>query len=222
MFKAVIFDLDGVLVDTADLHFDAWQKVSIEYGLSCGINMIDGLKGVSRAKCLEMIIKQSNRNISESMKIDILTKKNDLYLEKIKSISGFDILPGVNEILKFLERHHIKIALGSASKNADFILTKTELGNYFDAIVDGNMISNAKPDPEVFLRAAELINISPHDCLVIEDAKSGVEAAKRAGMQVIGVGEEKLLSEANLIVPNLNANIVKEYISQFSYNQVSI
>ena len=197
--KAFIFDLDGVIVDTAKYHFLAWKKIATELGIEFTEEHNELLKGVSRVRSLDIILELGNREASQEDKNKWLTQKNNDYLSQLVDMDSSEILPGVFEVLKYLKENNQSIALGSASKNARPILEKTGLLSYFDAVVDGNDVSNAKPDPEVFLMAAKLLNIEPENSIVFEDSVAGVQAANIAKMTSIGIGEATTLNEAKYI-----------------------
>src|SRR5690554_538890 len=185
--NACIFDLDGVLVDTAVYHYKAWRRLANELGFDFKEEENEELKGVNRLKSLELILGWGGvQKTSEEIEL-LAEKKNEWYLEMIASMQPEELLPGSREFLEELKAEGIKIALGSASKNAKIILDKTNISHLFDAIVDGNMVKASKPDPEVFLLGAKLLNMGPKECVVFEDAISGVEAAIAGGMKVIGV-----------------------------------
>jgi beta-phosphoglucomutase len=198
--KGVIFDLDGVIVDTAKFHYLAWKKIADDIGYHFTEKDNEELKGVSRVKSLDILIDKAGKSINSDQKKDLLDKKNNIYLELVSRIDQKEILPGIKEILEYLSQEKIPFSLGSASKNAPFILEKLQLKNKFNAIVDGNSVSKAKPDPEVFLIAAKKMGLKPEDCLVIEDAQAGIEAAKNAGMKTIGIGGQ--LKGADITLQN--------------------
>ena len=197
--KAFIFDLDGVIVDTAKYHFLAWQKIADELGIEFTPEHNEELKGVSRVRSLDIILELGKMTASQEDKNKWLTQKNEDYLSYLVDMDMSEILPGVLPILRFLKENGQPIALGSASKNARPILEKTGIISYFDAIVDGNDVSNAKPDPEVFIQAAKLLGISNEDSIVFEDSVAGVQAANIAKMTSVGIGEESILHEAKYI-----------------------
>ena len=212
MLTTAIFDLDGVLVDTADLHFEAWQFIARKNDLYFDKAINEQLKGVSRRKSFDIILSENNREMSEEIIEINLIQKNSHYLELIKGLKESDLLPGAKELLELFKEKGIAIALGSASKNAQTILNKTGIEHYFTAIVDGNCVAKAKPDPEVFLKGAELTKAAAENCMVFEDAFSGVEAAVSAGMRVVGVGDKEQLHKADLVVPDLKDQHVKTFI----------
>lgn len=200
--KGFIFDLDGVIVDTAKYHFLAWQKLAKSIGIDFSHEQNEQLKGVSRVKSLEKILAWGNKTISEDKFNALMASKNDDYLSFIAKMNHNEILPDVPKVLNYLKEQNQLISLGSASKNARQILEKVDLLNQFDAIVDGNDVSKAKPDPEVFLIAAKLLNVNPEDCIVFEDSVAGVQAANTANMISIGIGEENVLHQADYVFSN--------------------
>jgi len=202
--KVFIFDLDGVIVDTAKYHYLAWRNLANELGFDFTEAQNEQLKGVSRVRSLEVLLDIGKIELSEDKKQKLLTEKNQEYLEYVDNMTADEILPGIKDVLDFLDKNNIKYALGSASKNAPQILKKVGLFERFTAIVDGNDVSKAKPNPEVFLIAAKKLNKSPNECIVIEDASAGVQAANRANMTSVGIGDEKVLSEADYIFANTN------------------
>ena len=194
--KAFIFDLDGVIVDTAKYHYLAWQKIANRLGIDFTHEHNELLKGVSRVRSLEIILGLGNVEASQQDKDKWLTEKNEDYLGYVTNMKEDEILEGVVPVLEFLKSNGQRIALGSASKNARPILEKVGVLHLFDAIVDGNDVTNAKPDPEVFLRAAQLLDIPAGQSVVFEDAVAGIHAANAAGMISIGIGDAKTLNEA--------------------------
>ena len=195
--QAVIFDLDGVIVSTDHLHYEAWLKVSQEEGLVFNHDINSYLRGVSREASLDIILTHNNTTMNSSQKQDILTRKNNYYLESIQTLTPEDMLDGIPDVLSMLKDRKLKLAIGSSSKNAQHILKQIGLSDFFDSVCDGTMIINSKPDPEVFLLAANMLGVQPEDCVVIEDASSGVEAAVRANMIVYGVGEAVQHNDVN-------------------------
>lgn len=194
--KAFIFDLDGVIVDTAKYHFLAWQKIAAELGIEFTPEHNEELKGVSRVRSLDIILNLGNIKASQENKDKWLIQKNEDYLSYIEHMDETEILPGVVAILEFIKEKNQLIALGSASKNARPILEKVKILHLFDAIVDGNDVTNAKPDPEVFLIAAKLLNATNENSIVFEDSVAGIQAANIANMTSIGIGDDKILHEA--------------------------
>lgn len=200
---AFIFDLDGVIVDTAKYHFLAWRNLANQLGFEFTEEHNELLKGVSRVKSLEILLNIGNVDISEEEKQQYLLQKNEEYLGFVNKMTSDEILSGVNELLDYLDAHNITYALGSASKNAPLILEKVGLYSRFLALVDGNDVSKAKPDPEVFLIGAKKLNMKPEDCVVVEDAIAGVEAAKLANMKCIGIGDESVLGKADYVFEDM-------------------
>jgi beta-phosphoglucomutase len=214
--KAFIFDLDGVIVDTARYHFLAWQKLAQELGIEFTPEHNEELKGVSRVRSLDIILELGKVTASQEDKNRWLVQKNEDYLSYLKDIDNSEILPGVMPILHFLKEKNQSIALGSASKNARPILEKTGIIHYFDAIVDGNDVTNAKPDPEVFLQAAKLLGATPENSIVFEDSVAGVQAANIANMISVGIGEEQILHEAKYIFKDftfMDVSFVETFIN---------
>ncbi len=191
-----IFDLDGVIVDTAKYHFLAWKKLANELGFEFTEEQNELFKGVSRKRCLEILLDIGGITATQAQFDAWMVDKNVDYLEYIENMDASEILPDVPRVLDYLKEKNIPIALGSASKNARPILEKVGLLSYFDSIVDGNSVTKAKPDPEVFLIAAANLGQKPTDCIVFEDAVAGVQAANAAGMVSIGIGDKQILSEA--------------------------
>lgn len=194
--KAFIFDLDGVIVDTAKYHFLAWQKIANRLGIDFTHEHNEHLKGVSRIRSLDIILGLGNVQVSQEDKDKWLAEKNEDYLEYIHHMQADEILEGVVPVLQYLKENNQKVALGSASKNARPILEKVDIIHYFDAIVDGNDVTNAKPDPEVFIRAAQLLGMPSQGAIVFEDSVAGVQAANIAKMVSIGIGDKTVLHEA--------------------------
>jgi beta-phosphoglucomutase len=199
--KACLFDLDGVIVDTAKYHYIAWKEMAAELGFDFTEQENELLKGVSRMRSLDILLDIGKIAKTEAEKLALADGKNRRYLEYVSQMTETEILPGVTRFLEDLRSNGILIALGSASKNAPLILERIHLKEKFDAIVDGNSVSKAKPDPEVFLKGAELLGVHPNACLVFEDAQAGIEAALNGGMKVIGVGSAENLSLADHYIP---------------------
>lgn len=197
--KGFIFDLDGVIVDTAKYHFLAWKKLAKSIGIDFTEVQNEQLKGVSRVKSLEKILAWGNKTISEKEFNQLMAKKNEDYLSYIAKMNESEILPDVAKVLNYLIKEKQPISLGSASKNAREILEKVALYNKFNAIVDGNDVSKAKPDPEVFLIAAKQLKMQPEKCIVFEDSVAGIQAANAANMISIGIGSQQVLFEADYV-----------------------
>lgn len=198
--KAIIFDLDGVIVDTAKYHYLAWKALASKLNFDFTLEQNELLKGVSRVRSLEILLDIGKVHLEKEEKEVLLVEKNEEYLQYISKMDQKEILPGIDDLLHYLKLNKVPFALGSASKNARLILEKLNLIHLFEAIVDGNDVSTAKPDPEVFLIAADKLGKDPANCIVIEDAKAGVEAANRAHMTSVGIGEKRILKDANFVL----------------------
>ncbi|SHJ29418.1 beta-phosphoglucomutase [Arenibacter nanhaiticus] len=194
-----IFDLDGVIVDTAKYHYLAWKKLANELGFEFTQEQNEMFKGVSRKRCLEILLQIGGITASEEQFNTWMVEKNTDYLAYIAHMDATEILPEVPKVLEYLKKMNIPLALGSASKNAVPILEKVHLKEYFDIIIDGNQVTKAKPDPEVFLKAAKQLGLAPQHCVVFEDAVAGIQAANTAGMVSIGIGEKEVLNEAHYV-----------------------
>lgn len=188
-YNAVIFDLDGVICFTDKYHYLAWKSVADELAIPFDEKINDRLRGVSRMESLEIILEKSEKTYSQEEKEAIAEKKNNIYREYLKTMTEADLPEDVNETLKELKKSGLLLAIGSSSKNAKTILERLGLGSFFDAVSDGTNISKSKPDPEVFLKAAQFLNEDPGKCLVVEDAASGIEAASAGGFDSAGLGE---------------------------------
>lgn len=195
--KAFIFDLDGVIVDTAKFHFLAWKKLADSLNINFTHEINEQLKGVSRVRSLEIILSQGNVQASQEDKNNWLVQKNEDYLAFVHQMDKSEILPRVEEVLQFLKTNNQYIVFGSASKNARPILEKVNILHYFDALVDGNDVTNAKPDPEVFLQGANQVQVAYKDAIVFEDSVAGIQAANVAGMTSVGIGEKEVLHESD-------------------------
>lgn len=202
MIHAVIFDLDGVIVDTAHYHYLAWKRLATELGIDLTLEHNELLKGVSRMRSLDIILELGNKVLPEAEKEILATKKNGWFVEYVNQMKPDEIFPGVKEMLREARAGGLKVALASSSKNAPTVLHLLHIEKEFDAIVDGTMIVHTKPDPEIFLLAATKLGVNPAECVVFEDAEAGVEAALAAGMKCVGVGAPAQLGRANTIVKN--------------------
>lgn len=207
---AFIFDLDGVIVDTAKFHFLAWQKLASKIGIDFTEKENEQLKGVSRVKSLEKILSWGNKTLPDEEFQKLMDEKNQDYLNHVHQMTIADILPGVKDFLEELKSKNHPIALGSASKNAKTILNCVGLTDAFEAVIDGTVVSKAKPDPEVFLKAAKCLNTPPGKCFVFEDSIAGIKAANAGGMTSIGIGDKNTLYEADFCFKNF-----KEFDYQF-------
>ena len=214
---ACIFDLDGVLVDTAVYHYQAWKKLANSLGFDFSHAQNEQLKGVNRMRSLDMILDWGGITKTAAEREELATLKNTWYVDMINKMSASEVLPGSQELLEQLKSRGVKIALGSASKNSSLILERTNLTHFFDAIVDGNSVTTSKPDPEVFLKGAELLKAAPEDCIVFEDASAGVQAAIAANMSVIGVGEAENLPGADRFIKDLSGVTVDELITLIAH-----
>jgi beta-phosphoglucomutase len=202
--KACIFDLDGVIVDTAVYHYKAWKRLANELGFDFTEEDNEKLKGVSRVRSLEIILEIGGVTKTPEEQAVLASRKNEWYVEMISHMTPAEILPGAKGFLEICRSAGVKTALGSASKNSMTILNKIGLAHLFDAIIDGNHVSKAKPDPEVFLKGAEAVGVAPAQCVVFEDAIAGVQAAINGGMKVVGIGSPDVLTEANIVVSGLD------------------
>ncbi|AKQ47579.1 beta-phosphoglucomutase [Rufibacter radiotolerans] len=207
--KACLFDLDGVLVDTAIYHFKAWRQLAQSLGIDFTEHDNERLKGVSRVRSLEIILEIGGQTLPQEQMLALCEQKNTEYLVDVSKMTPEEILPGVEDFLKALKAEGIKIALGSASKNAQLILERTNLLPYFDAIIDGRHVVNGKPHPEVFLKGAEALGVKPEECVVFEDAVAGVESAKNAGMLCVGVGQPEVLTQTDIVVKDMTEMTVE-------------
>ena len=204
MIEACLFDLDGVVVDTAKYHFIAWKALAEELGFEFTLEDNERLKGVSRMQSLEILLEIGGLQFQEPEKRAMAERKNALYVSYIEKMTPEETLPGVERFLQELKDNGIRTALGSASKNAPMILERIGLSEMFDAVIDGNSIAEAKPNPEVFLKGAEKLGIRPENCVVFEDAIAGVEAARNANMHCVGIGDPANLGFADLVIPGFD------------------
>ena len=211
--KACLFDLDGVIVDTAKYHYIAWRELAKELGFDFTEKDNERLKGVSRMTSLEILLEIGGVTLTDEEKLRLADKKNENYRTFILRMKPDEILPGAKSFLKELKTKDIKIALGSASKNAMTILDRLELTNLFEAIIDGTKVSEAKPNPEVFLKGAEALGVQPEECVVFEDAEAGVEAALAGNMRCVGIGSANVLGKAHMVVDGLHQMDYNKLIS---------
>jgi beta-phosphoglucomutase len=222
MIEAFLFDLDGVIVDTAIYHYKAWRKMANKLGFDISEDFDEKLKGISRMESLDLILSHGNIQKSEKEKIELATEKNNDYLDLVKTMDSSAILEGILPFFdqiksfNFESNHKIKIGLGSVSKNAPLILERIGLLDAFDTVIDGNKITKGKPDPEVFLNGAKALGLRPSACVVVEDAVAGVEAGKAAGMKVIGIGNPEILKKADLVIKNFNKVNLNELLKMFA------
>ncbi|MBT8177855.1 MAG: beta-phosphoglucomutase [Eudoraea sp.] len=214
--RGFIFDLDGVIVDTAKYHYLAWKHLANELGFDFTEEQNEAFKGVSRRRCLEILLELGGISVDETQFDRWLFEKNEDYLSYIDKMDESEILPDVPKVLDYLKHKEVPMALGSASKNAIPILKKVKLLSYFDTVVDGNQVSRAKPDPEVFLIAAEKIGVPPERCVVFEDAIAGIEAANTANMISVGIGAEETLKGAKYVFRDFT-EIEIDFIKQLAF-----
>ena len=198
-----LFDMDGVIVDTAKHHYVAWKSLADELSIPFSEVENESLKGLSRLDSLECILRSGNLEVSSNTKIELMEKKNQLYLQIIGSMGPDDILPGVKELMLELRNEGVGICLGSSSKNASSILKSIGIFDLFDGIVDGNNLTLSKPDPEVFIKGSKILGLTPSSCIVFEDAESGIEAALSGGFFALGIGKEGSLKRAHANVQDL-------------------
>ena len=209
--KALLFDLDGVIVSTEKNHFEAWRETASKLGIPFSEHDNEALKGVNRVDSLKQILKLGNKTVSAEEFESLLVFKNDMYLDSITTLSADDLLPGVHALLLQAKSMGVKIGLGSSSKNAPTILTRLGITDLFDVIIDGNGVTHPKPDPEVFLNGAKALALAPSDCLVFEDASSGIAAAKAGGFIAIGVGNPMLKGVADVYFNELTEFRLEAY-----------
>jgi beta-phosphoglucomutase len=213
--KGLIFDLDGVIVDTAKYHFHAWKRLANSLGIDFTEEDNEQLKGVSRRGSIDKILNWGGLSISETEIEDLMLKKNEWYLELMGIIDASEILPGVARILNEAKDLDYKIALGSASKNASLILNQVNLTSLFEVVIDGNVVTKSKPDPEVFLKGAEGLGLANEECVVFEDSISGIDAALAGGMKAVGIGHPETLYKAHLNLEGFaNLELQKDIIDK--------
>lgn len=213
MNKAIIFDLDGVIVDTAKYHYLAWRKIALDLGFDFSETQNEMLKGVSRVQSLEYLLGSGHVQLSQAHKEALLHAKNQHYLSLISDMDASEMLEGIPQLLQDLRQHQVPFALGSASKNARLILDALHLTDWFTAIVDGNEVTQAKPDPEVFLIAAQKLGYKPEDCIVVEDSQAGIQAANAVGMTSVGIGSKEVLYESKFLLEN-TAQLTYEFLKE--------
>jgi beta-phosphoglucomutase len=209
VIKACIFDLDGVIIDTAHYHFLAWKRLANELGTDLTLVENERLKGVSRMRSLDIVLEIGGLTRTGKEKEELATKKNTWFVDYIKGIKPSEMYPGVKELIQQIRARNIKVALASSSKNADMVIQLLDIEKEFDVVINGNMIVLTKPEPEIFLLAAKKLGIDPAYCLVFEDAEAGVEAAIRAGMKCVGVGSAEQLGKATIIVKHTADFVLK-------------
>ena len=217
--QAIVFDLDGVITDTSYLHFIAWRELAESIGIAIDEQFNECLKGVSRMGSLELILQHGGQENDYTLteKEALATKKNNHYVELLQSLTPKNVLPGILPFLDECRSHGIKTALASASKNAPFIMEKLALADQFDYMADAAKVAHSKPAPDIFLAAAEGLDIPPEFCLGVEDAAAGIQAIHAAGMKAVGIGGEETLCEADLLLPDtgkLNLASVLDFFTE--------
>jgi len=203
MIRGFIFDLDGVLVDTVDYHYASWERLSLQLGFKLDPKIKEKLKGISRMDSLNLVLQQGGIKLSRKKKEELTALKNKWYLESLSELTNEILLPGVEAFVESSHKLGLRLAIGSASKNARSIIDRTNLKNSFEVIVDGNDIVKTKPDPEVFLKGAHLLGLKPQECLVFEDSAKGLMAASSGGFRKLGIGSATHLDEAEVIMTDL-------------------
>lgn len=210
---AFLFDLDGVIVDTAIYHYQAWRRMANSLGFDISEEFNETLKGVSRVDSLNLILAEGGITLPDERKTELAAQKNEWYLDLVNQMTPAAVLPGIPAFFAQIRQTRLKTALGSVSKNSRLILERIGMANAFDAIIDGNRISNSKPDPEVFLKGAAELNVLPAECVVFEDAVAGIEAGKRGGMRTVGIGSPDVLTQADLVLPSLEHITITELLA---------
>lgn len=219
--RAAIFDLDGVIVDTARYHFLAWRRLANQLGFDFSEADNEKLKGVSRLRSLELLLELGKVQADEAARQAMAAEKNGWYVEYISKMDASELLPGAVDYLRFVKQRGVKVALGSASKNAVMILELVGIKDLFDVIMDGTRVQKAKPDPEIFVRAAEELGTDRQHCVVFEDAEAGIEAARRAGMATVGVGKPEILKQADVVIPGFVPLLAVGLIPQVQLRQAA-
>ncbi len=202
-YTAFLFDLDGVICDTAKYHYLAWKKLADELGIPFDEEANEAFKGVSRMRCMELLLEFGNRTATQEEMVRLANKKNDWYVEFLGQFDRSEMLPGAIDVLEECRRRGIKVSICSASKNTPLILDRLGITEYFDAVIDGNKTSKAKPDPEVFLLGAEALGADPSECVIFEDSLAGVQAGNSVGIFVVGIGRPENLPGAGIVIPDL-------------------
>lgn len=214
--QACLFDLDGVIVDTAQYHFTAWQRLADELGVPFDHADNDQLKGVSRVDSLEYILRKGNLELDNDTKVRLMDRKNAWYLAQVESMEPEELFPGVVDFIDELRTAGVGVALGSSSKNAPLILDRCRIADRFDTVIDGNSITFSKPDPEVFLKGAEALGSTPAHTVVFEDAVSGVQAALNGGFRVVGLGDAETLGQADFILDGFEGFTMEALVERLS------
>jgi alpha,alpha-trehalose phosphorylase len=211
-FEALVFDLDGVLADTAHVHHAAWKRLAGELGLPWDESAGEKLKGVDRATSLEIVLGEAASNYSAAQKRELADRKNEYYRKAIETFSKQDLLPGALAALEAARDAGLKMALASASRSATELVERMGIREFFDHIVDASTIARPKPDPEIFQRAAAALGVNPAACLGIEDARAGIAAIKSAGMTALGIGDAQVLTDADAVLPDLSFFRLEEFV----------
>lgn len=215
MIKGFIFDLDGVITDTAELHYAAWKKLSDEMGWQFDRDLNEKLRGISRMDSIKVIMDHNGVSLDDATILELATKKNDIYVESLDSITQEDYLPGARELLTHLRSEGFSVALGSASKNAPKVLKQLKATHFFDVIGDGNSVSKSKPAPDIFLYASEKLGLRPENCIVFEDAEKGIDAAKAGNFHSVGIGPEERVGHADIRFDTMKEATLFEVKSHF-------
>ena len=216
MIKGFIFDLDGVITDTAELHFQAWKKLADDMGWQFDREVNEKLRGVSRMDSINIIKDHNNAQVDEEKLVALATRKNDIYVDSLDHMTPNDYLPGAQELLNLLRKEGYLVALGSASRNAIKVLKQLEANKYFDVVGDGNSVSKSKPEPDIFLFGAKALDLKPEECIVYEDAESGIDAAKAGGFHSVGIGPKERVGHADVRFDNMREATLFEVKSHFS------
>lgn len=215
MIKGFIFDLDGVITDTAELHYDAWKKLADEMGWEFDRELNEKLRGISRMDSIKVIMDHNGVSLDENTIVELATKKNDIYVNSLDGMTQEDYLPGARELLTHLRSEGFSVALGSASKNANKVLQQLKATHYFDVIGDGNSVSKSKPAPDIFLFASEKLGLRPENCIVFEDAEKGIDAAKAGNFHSVGIGPEERVGHADIRFNTMKEATLFEVKSHF-------
>lgn len=215
MVKGFIFDLDGVITDTAELHYEAWKKLSDDMGWYFDRELNEKLRGISRMDSIKVIMDHNKVSLNDDVVVELATKKNNIYVESLENMTPEDYLPGARELLTHLRQEGFLVALGSASKNAIKVLQQLKAMHYFDVIGDGNSVAKSKPAPDIFLYASEKLKLQPSNCMVFEDAKKGIDAAKAGGFYSVGIGPKDRVGHADLRFDTMKEATLFEVKSHF-------
>ncbi len=216
MIKGFIFDLDGVITDSAEQHYQAWKRLTEEQGWRFDREVNENLRGVSRLASIKIIAAHNNLNLDEETLTDLAAQKNDYYVASLDKVSPEDYLPGAKELLIHLKREGFGVALGSSSKNAKKVLQQLKATDFFDAVSDGTAAKKSKPDPDIFLRGAQLLQLKPEECVVFEDAEAGIDAAKAGRFHSVGIGPEERVGHADVRFDSMKEATLFEVKSHFA------